>query len=823
MPEYQSRTEKRKAKGSARKTHKKRPLLKKVLISVLVVFLLVIIAGIITAVAFIRDAPPLDANELVFSEGATIYDMNDQEVGRLQGTENRTYRDISEMPEHLKEAFIAIEDARFYDHSGIDFYRIGGAIIANIKDGFGAEGASTITQQLVKQAFLSTDQTIKRKVQEQWLALKMEREYSKDEILEMYLNIAYFDSSAWGVGEASIRYFDKEDLSELSIADAAVLAGIPRRPAYYNPESNPEAAEERRNLVLSQMEDQELISSEEAQEAMAINIEDQLNFTPANNDFAYQSFIDHVMDEVEDIDGIEPADLYASGFDIYTTVDIDAQDYAQDVVQSDDYISQYPDDKAFQVGFTLLDTESGAIRALVGNRQESEVERGWNHATAASGQPGSTIKPLLDYGPAVENLEWSTGKQIVDAPHSYSDGTEIRNYTRSYSGSVSIREALVQSLNIPAVKTLQEVGLEDAQSFAEGLGLTFENNIEESYALGGFSEGVSSLDMAGAYAAFGNEGVYNEPYSVRKIVFRDGEEIELNPESERAMRDSTAYMVTDMLKGVLTDPTGTGTRANVEGLPMAGKSGTSNFSAEEQQDYGFPEGAVPDIWFNGYTTRYTAAVWTGYEGPRNSGYLASGEEQQIAKDIFRQIMGHVHEGEETADFTRPDTVCGTGVLSICGANPSPTEDDLIEYDAPQEEPTEEAPDEDESTDEEEPEEEETEESTDEEEPEEEETEESTDEEEPEEEETEESTEEEAEESTDEEAPEEEQPEESTEEEPEEGPPDGSNGEETPEEEEPEESTDNPPDNDNSVSGNNDDSGGDDEEGNSNNENDDSDD
>ncbi|MBY7141627.1 PBP1A family penicillin-binding protein [Virgibacillus sp. NKC19-3] len=811
MPEYKSRTEKRQAKESARKTHKKRPLLKKVIISAMVALLVVIIAGIITAVTYIRDAPPLDADELVFSEGATIYDMNDQEVGRLQGTENRTYRDISEMPEHLKDAFIAIEDSRFYDHGGIDFYRVGGAIVANIREGFGAEGASTITQQLVKQAFLSTDQTMKRKVQEQWLALQMERQYSKDEILEMYLNIGYFDSGVWGVGEASIRYFDKEDLNELSIADAAVLAAIPRRPSYYNPESNPEAAEDRRDLVLSQMEDQELISSEEAQEAMEVNIEDQLNFTPANNDFAYQSFIDHVMEEVEDIDGIELADLYSSGFDIYTTIDMDAQDYAQAVVQSDDYISQYPDEEAFQVGFTLLDTQSGAIRALVGNRQESEAERGWNHATAASGQPGSTIKPLLDYGPAIENLQWSTGHQIVDAPHSYSDGTEIRNYTRSYSGSVSMREALVQSLNIPAVKTLQEVGLDDAQAFAEGLGLTFEDDIEESYALGGFREGVSSLDMAAAYAAFGNDGVYNEPHSVRKIVFRDGQEIELSPESERAMQDSTAYMITDMLKGVLTGAAGTGTRANVEGLPMAGKTGTSNFSAEEQQDYGFPEGAVPDIWFNGYTTRYTAAVWTGYEGPRSSGYLASGEEQQIAKDIFRQVMAHVHEGEETADFTRPDTVCGTGVLSICGANPSPTEDDLIEDDTPQEEPEEpieEEPEEDESEEEEQPDE-----STEEEDPEEEQPDESTEEEDSEEEQPDESTEEEdseeeqPDESTEEEDPEEEQPEEDQ---------DESNDTEAPEDEESDESTDDPPDNDNSDSGNDDDGGADDDEGNSDN-------
>nr|WP_246516522.1 transglycosylase domain-containing protein [Salicibibacter cibarius] len=199
MTDYQSRTERRRAEKTTKGKNKKRPIFKRLTGIALIVLFVTILAGTATAAVYIWDAPPLDPDELVFAEGATVYDMNDQEVGKLQGTENRTYRDIEEMPEHLKNAFIAVEDTRFYDHGGIDFYRIGGAITANITDGFGAEGASTITQQLVKQAFLSTDQTLKRKVQEQWLSLQMERQYSKDEILEMYLNISYLDSGAWGL------------------------------------------------------------------------------------------------------------------------------------------------------------------------------------------------------------------------------------------------------------------------------------------------------------------------------------------------------------------------------------------------------------------------------------------------------------------------------------------------------------------------------------------------------------------------------------------------------------------------------------------------
>ncbi|QQK79926.1 PBP1A family penicillin-binding protein [Salicibibacter cibi] len=677
MSEYRSRTEKRRARETARKGNKntkkrrkkKSGALKKSLVSALIVMLVAIIGGTATAVAMISNAPPIDADELVFAEGSTIYDQDDNEIFRLQGTENRTYRDISEMPEHMKDAFIAVEDYRFYDHMGIDVRRIGGAITSNITQGFGSEGASTITQQLVKQAFLSTDQTIERKVQEQWLSVRMEQQYSKDEILEMYLNINYFDESAWGVGEAAIRYFNKDDLSELTVADSAALAAIPRRPSYYNPESNPENAEERRNLVISLMEEQELITGDEAAEARAVDIEDQLDYTPAEDEGMYESFVDQVMNEVENIEGIESADLYAAGFDIYTTLDPDAQAYAEDVIQTDDYIAQYPDNEDFQVGFTLLDTETGALRAMVGNRQETDEQRGWNHASTGGGQPGSTIKPILDYGPAIDYQQWSTGEPLVDEPHSYTDvdETEVTNYGGGYSGEVTMREALVRSLNIPAVKAIQEVGTDDAQAFAEGLGLDLGDEIYESYALGGTEEGVPSLDMAGAYAAFGNDGVYNEPHAVRKIEFRDGREIEFSPESERAMNDYTAYMISDMLKGVVSDSSGTGQRANIEGLPLAGKTGTSNFDKDQRANV--PEGAVPDVWFNGYTTDYTAAVWTGHSN-RGDGYLAAGEEQQIARDIFRIIMSNVHEGEDTADFSQPNSVCESEMEEGSGQLPS---------------------------------------------------------------------------------------------------------------------------------------------------------
>ncbi|GAK06690.1 transglycosylase domain-containing protein [Geomicrobium sp. JCM 19038] len=576
MSEYTSRTEKRRAQQSGnkkqqknKKPKQKKSIWKKILISLFVIMGVGLIAGGATAAAIISGAPELDPEELMLAEGATVYDVNDNELGRLHGAEKRSYRSIEEIPEHVSNAFVAVEDMRFYDHMGIDVRRLGGAVVANITGGFGSEGASTITQQVVRNAFLSADKTISRKLQEQWLAFQLERQYSKDEILEMYLNIIYFSSDAYGIGEASIRWFGKEDLSELTVADAAVLAAVPRRPSYYNPIDNPENAESRRNLIIGMMEDQELISSEEADEARNTSIHDQINHTPADDTIGHTSFMNHVRDEIEQIDGLSIGDLYAAGFDIYTTIDPEAQEFAERVVQTDEFISSYPDNESFQVGFTLLDNETGGIRAMVGDRHGEEIEAGFNYASRGNGHPGSTVKPFMDFGPAIEEHGWGTGHTLVDEPHEYSSGQSITNASGNYSGEVTMREALVRSLNIPALKAHQEAGVENSHQFAERLGFNFENYYE-AHALGAFE--TSSEKIAGAYAAFGNDGVYNEPHSIRKIVFRDERELNLTPEPNRAMHDYTAYMMTDMLKGVLTDPRGTGNQANVQGLPLAGKT-----------------------------------------------------------------------------------------------------------------------------------------------------------------------------------------------------------------------------------------------------------
>ncbi|WP_240375550.1 transglycosylase domain-containing protein [Bacillus piscicola] len=658
---YKSRLERRKAQETSKrkkqgnKTNKpKRSRWKKVLLSLVIAGLLFMTAGVVTAAVMISSAPALDPDQLVFSQAAEIYDQNDEQVTRLESSENRDLIDIDNVPEHVKSAFVAVEDVRFYDHFGIDIRRLFGALAANLTEGFGAEGASTITQQVVKNAFLSQDKTITRKVQEQYLAIRLEQKYSKNQILEMYLNLIYFNKGAYGVGEAASVYFNKDDASALTIEDAALLAAIPRRPSYYDPTINPEASQKRRDTIITLMSEHGFISAEDAEQAKSVAVEDQIDYNPPDEKVVYDSFITQVQQELEEVDGITTSDLYSAGLKIYTTLDTSAQDFAEQVIQMNDYINYYPESEDFQVGFTLLDTETGAIKAMVGNRQSQDIARGMNYAARSAASPGSSIKPVLDYGPAIEYNKWSTYHQIEDAPHTYSNGTPIRNYTGTYSGNVSMREALVRSLNIPAVKALQETGRDRAGDFARGLGLPIEE-VYEAYALGGLTNGVASLDMAGAFAAFGNGGTYNKPYTVRKVEFPDGRVMDFEPKSHKAMEDYTAYMITDMLKDVVTDPRGTGRAVNIPGLPLAGKTGTTNFTEEEHRKFNIPPGGDPDVWFTGYTPKYTASVWSGFSGDRGKNYLINNQ-SNISKEVFRLIMSHVSEGVDTPDFVKPDSV-----------------------------------------------------------------------------------------------------------------------------------------------------------------------
>ncbi|MBD3110430.1 PBP1A family penicillin-binding protein [Bacillus sp. AGMB 02131] len=630
-------------------------------------FLILIIAGLVSGIGlfayYVSSAPELDETLLKDPVSSKIYDKDKNLITEV-GIENRDYVTFDEIPDTVVNAVLATEDSRFYEHHGVDVLRLASAVVANFTDGFGSQGASTITQQLVKRSFLTDEKSLKRKAQELWLSFQIERKYSKEEIFEMYINKIFYGERANGVATAAETYFGKS-LDELDLAEAATLAGLPQSPSRYNPFNNPEGAETRRNVVLTLMNRHGYISEQEMKEAQSESLVAALlpeEERKSNTDSSYyNSFIDLVVEEVKEKTN---HNIYTDGLEVYTTLDADAQSYVYDLLNSDDSAVNFPDDE-LQAGVVLLDTTSGEIRAVGGGRNQTGA-RTYNYATDIERQPGSTIKPILDYGPAIEYLQWSTYEQVVDEKYSYSNGTPINNYNNKYHGQMSIRQALAKSYNIPALKAFQAVGTENARKFGESLGLTLnKEEFFESASIGGMKTGVSPLVMAGAYSAFGNEGVYNKPHTVTKVVLQDKTTtLNLKPESKVVMKDYTAFMVSDMLKSVMTE--GTGTAANVPGLPVAGKTGTTNYSEDELKKYGFPSSGVPDSWMVGYTTQYTTAVWTGYS-KKSSDYLST-DSQQLAKKIFKYVMTEASKDVKTSDFKQPNSVVKSAVE--IGSNPA---------------------------------------------------------------------------------------------------------------------------------------------------------
>ncbi|MFK2824178.1 PBP1A family penicillin-binding protein [Bacillus sp. B190/17] len=673
--QYNSRIERRKQKNKrtakqeapTAKNSKKRTasLAKKIFFTLAALFLLSMAAGAGTFALMVKDTPKLDQALLRDPISSKIYDMNGDFITSV-GSAKRDYVKYEDIPQLVRDAILATEDARFFQHHGIDIIRIGGAAIKNVTEGFGSEGASTITQQVVKMSFLSPDKTLKRKAQEAWLAYQLDKEYSKEEIFEMYVNKVYMSDGIHGIKEAANHYFDK-DLDELTLPEAAVIAGMPQSPNNYNPFDHPDRAEKRRNIVLSLMEQHQKISAADMEAAKQTSIKEQVakKKPDAGNVKKFNSYIDMVVEEVQSMGEYNP---YSDGLKIYTTLDPKAQTYMEKLLNTDEII-HYPSEK-FQAGISLIDTKTGEVRAIGGGRNQ-EVERGFNYAVdLKQRQPGSVIKPLIDYGPAIEYLKWSTYQQLDDRPYSYSNGAPIRNAGGSYMGPITLRTALVHSRNIPALQTYQKVGHEKANEFLNNVGIHIpEHQSEnESNSIGAMG-GISPLDLSGAYAAFGNGGTYNKPHTVKKIVLSDGEtEVKNDIKPQKAMSDYTAYMITDVLKDVVKE--GTGRRANIPGLPVAGKTGTTNYTAKEKRDWNISSSAAPDSWFVGYTTNYTAAIWTGYE--KKSDYLSKNS-QNISKELFKNLMEEVSSDKETKNFKKPNSVVelpikkGTNPAQIAGA------------------------------------------------------------------------------------------------------------------------------------------------------------
>lgn len=643
----------------------KKPKKKRILLKIFLGFVLLGFLGLLAGLAlfwsYAKDAPKLDDEMLNATVSSKLYDVNNEVFEEL-GAEKREMIRPTEVPQLLKDAVVSVEDKRFYKHSGVDPIRILGSAFSNFKTG-GLQGGSTLTQQLIKLSYFSTnekDQTIKRKAQEAWLAVQLEKEKSKEEILTYYINKVYMANGLYGMETAAQTYYGKT-LSELTLPQTALLAGMPQAPSDYDPYVKPDLAKERRDVVLFTMKENDKITQKEFEDAKATPIEDGLQPLKQSNDNRkiVDNYIKEVIDEVEKMG----KNVYTDGLDIYTNLDMNAQKRLYEIINSDTYV-EYPDPD-FQVASTVIDVKTGQVKAQIGGRNiPDDVQLGTNLAIETDRDVGSTMKPIADYGPAIENLNYSTGRTMMDKPTTY-EGTTIpvTNADMQYYGALTMRKAIMYSRNTTAIQTFDAVGSEKSAEFLKNLGIEFKEIVaanaisSNTNDLGGNKYGVSSLKLAAAYAAFANMGVYNKPYYVSKVVYQDGSEDVTKAESKRAMKESTAYMMTDMLKDVISG--GTAFNAGIPGLIQAGKTGTANYTDDDLAKIGASASSsiAPDSTFVGYTPHYAVSVWTGYNKrltPIPSDYWG------IASDVYREIMSYLSEGIPNDDWVMPDSVIRSG-------------------------------------------------------------------------------------------------------------------------------------------------------------------
>ena len=611
---------------------------------------------------YANKAPELSESKLVATTSSKIYDSKNELIADL-GAERRVNAQSSDIPTDLVNAIVSIEDHRFFNHRGIDSIRIAGAFLRNLSSNGGLQGGSTLTQQLIKLTYFSTstaDQTLSRKVQEAWLAIQLERTATKQEILTYYVNKVYMSNGNYGMQTAAENYYGK-DLKDLSIPQLALLAGMPQAPNQYDPYSHPEAALERRNLVLSEMQKLGYLTAEQYETAINTPITDGLQSLKSVN--SYPQYMDNYLKEV--IDQVEQEtgyNLLTTGMEVYTNVDQEVQKRLWDVYNTDEYVN-YPDDE-LQAASTIVDVTNGKVIAQLGSRhQSSNVSFGINQAVETNRDWGSTMKPITDYAPALEyGIFDSTAATINDAPYNY-PGTDIPvyNWDKAYFGNITLQYAIQQSRNVPAVKTLEKVGLDHAKTFLNGLGIdypsmVYANAISSNTVESHKQYGASSEKMAAAYAAFANGGIYHKPMYINKVVFSDGSSKEFSDQGTRAMKETTAYMMTEMMKTVLTYGTGRG--AYMSWLPQAGKTGTSNYTDDEIENYIKNTGYVaPDEMFVGYTRKYSMAVWTGYS---NRLTPIVGDGFRVAANIYRSMMGYLSEDDHPGDWTMPEGLYRNG-------------------------------------------------------------------------------------------------------------------------------------------------------------------
>lgn len=620
------------------------------IILIILLFLVALGAGASVGLvaAYLRTAPTLD--EVTFNPNLTtyIYDINGKEIARLYRGENRIPVSLDEIPQIVKDAFIAIEDHKFYEHHGIYFRGLLRSLVVNIMSGRFEQGGGTITGLLARNAFLSHEKTISRKIKEWLWTIQIERKYTKDEILETFLNEIYFGHSAYGVEAAAQTYFGKS-IRDVNLPEAALLAGVINGPGYFSPYYDMEAATRRRNVVINRMAELGYITQQEAEAAKATPIE-VVQQQPPKRRANY--FVEYIL-QTYLIPKFGDQQVYAGGLRVYTTLDLEAQQAAEAAVLSLLPAGE-PDANGLhqpQAALISIDPATGHIVAMVGGRGEDQ----FNRATQAVRQPGSAIKPLY-FAAALEQRSITPATIFVDEP------TEIplvtgevykpRNYNNIHRGPITVREALERSVNIVSVKVLLhlEGQMRTAIDFMKRLGITTlvesgrVNDMAPAIALGGLTHGVSPIEMAAAYATFANKGIYTEPIGVLRVESYDGTVLdEPKPQKRVVLSEQAAYLISDLLRGVVESAHGTGRSAAAVGRPSAGKTGTTQENT--------------NAWFVGYTPDLVTAVWIGNDQQSKPLSFGSGR----AVQIWTEYMSKTLETKPPRWFEIPEGVVQTRI------------------------------------------------------------------------------------------------------------------------------------------------------------------
>ncbi|OTP23161.1 PBP1A family penicillin-binding protein [Enterococcus thailandicus] len=604
------------------------------------------------------------------SQSTVIYDKDNEEAGTLYAQKG-TYVELDAISPYIQDAVISTEDRNFYNHHGFDVKGIARAAVRMLTSGSTAGGGgSTITQQLAKNAYLTLDQTFDRKAKELFLAIEIEKKYSKEEILTMYLNNAYFGNGVWGVQDAARRYFGV-NASDVTLSEAATIAGMLKGPGIYNPIDNPENANNRKNTVLSVMKENEKITAEQASVESQTNITDYLNdtYTDSESGYRYPYYFDAVIDEAVEAYGLDESDVMNKGYKIYTALDQNYQKQLEATYQNGQLFPADASDGAMvQSASVALNPKNGGVQALVGRRGE-HVFRGFNFATQMKRSPGSTIKPLSVYSAALES-GYLPSSTLQDAPQSY---YAAQNYDGTYQGEVPMYQAVAQSLNLPAVWLLHEIGLQKGYDKAEEFGLSLSKS-DKYYglALGGLEKGVSPLTMAGAYSAFANDGQMYSPHLITKIVDSTGAVIVDNTDKKpkQVISKETAEQMTSMLLGTFSN--GTAVAANPAGYTVAGKTGTTetNFDATKANDQ----------WIVGYTPDVVISTWMGYEESSELHYL-EGTSGNVVGRVFKSAAEGILPYTSNTSFSVADAYATGGEVVPADQvdNPSEAEDNAEKW------------------------------------------------------------------------------------------------------------------------------------------------